>query len=171
MKEADNRIVILITTSSEKEANGIAQLLLNRRKVACVNIVLRVDSLFWWQGKLDKAQENLLIIKTKTSVLSEIVHLVNEIHSYEVPEIIALPIVGGNPDYRVGGGRKNCTIHSLSTGGESMGESMSVPSKAYQFLLVKVQLGQRSATSPTLNLTLNWVTGWMVREAGGIEPQ
>ena len=47
---------------------------------------------------------------------------------------------------------------------------MGVPSKVYRFLLVKVQLGQRLATSPTLNPTFNWVTGWMVREAGGIEP-
>jgi len=99
MREEAGKTVVFITTSSEEEANGIAQLLLNQRKAACVNIVPRVDSLFWWQGKLDKAQENLLIIKTKASVLSEIIHLVKEIHSYEVPEIIALPIVGGNPDY------------------------------------------------------------------------
>jgi periplasmic divalent cation tolerance protein len=99
MMEEAGMAVVLIATSSAEEANGIAQLLLNQRKVACVNIVPRVNSLFWWQGKLDKAQENLLIIKTKASMLSEIVHLVKEIHSYEIPEIIALSIVGGNPDY------------------------------------------------------------------------
>ena len=58
-----------------------------------------VSSLFWWRDKVDSAQENLLIIKTKASRLSEIVTLVRQIHSYDVPEIIALPIVGGNHDY------------------------------------------------------------------------
>ena len=71
----------------------------HRRKAACINIVPGVSSLFRWQGKLDSAQENLLIIKTKASLLAEIVRLVKEIHSYEVPEIIALPIIGGNEDY------------------------------------------------------------------------
>jgi periplasmic divalent cation tolerance protein len=58
-----------------------------------------VDSSFWWQGKLDSAQESLLIIKTGASLISEIIELVKSVHSYEVPEIIALPIIGGNEDY------------------------------------------------------------------------
>ena len=92
-------IVLLITTTNTDEARRISNRLLNQRKAACVNIVPRVDSLFWWQGKLDSAQESLLIVKTKTSLLNEIVTLVREIHSYHTPEIIALPIVGGNQDY------------------------------------------------------------------------
>jgi periplasmic divalent cation tolerance protein len=94
-----NKIVILVTTRSEPEAHKIADLLLSRRKAACVNIVPKVESSFWWQGKLDSAKESLLIIKTKASLLSEIVDLVKAAHSYEVPEIIALPIIGGNEDY------------------------------------------------------------------------
>ena len=94
-----HEIAVLITTGSEEEAHRIADLLLSQRKAACVNIAPRVDSLFWWQGKLDSAQESLLIVKTKAPVLNEIVRLVREIHSYDVPEIIALPIVGGNLDY------------------------------------------------------------------------
>jgi len=93
------KIVILITTGSEEEAHRIADQLLNQRKAACVNIMPRVDSLFWWQGKLDSAQETLLVIKTKASKLKEITELVKKVHSYEVPEVIALPIVGGNEDY------------------------------------------------------------------------
>ncbi len=58
-----------------------------------------VSSLFWWQDRLESAQENLLIIKTKASLLNEVVTLVSHIHSYDVPEIIALPIVGGTQDY------------------------------------------------------------------------
>jgi len=98
MKET-GKIVIFVTTSSEPEARKIAELLLSRRKSACVNIVPRIASSFWWQGKLDSAQESLLIIKTKASLLPEIVALVKTEHSYKVPEIIALPIIGGNVDY------------------------------------------------------------------------
>jgi periplasmic divalent cation tolerance protein len=61
--------------------------------------VPRIDSSFWWQGKLDSARESLLIIKTRASLLPEIINLVKGIHSYAVPEIIALPIIGGSEDY------------------------------------------------------------------------
>jgi periplasmic divalent cation tolerance protein len=98
MKQA-GAIVILVTTSSEEEAHKIAEMLLGQRKAACVNIVPRVDSSFWWQGKLDSAQESLLIIKTRASKLPEIIEMVKSVHSYEVPEIIALPIIGGSEDY------------------------------------------------------------------------
>ncbi len=98
MKEA-SRVVLLITTATEQEAHKIAELLLNERKAACVNIVPRVDSLFWWQGKLDSAQESLLIVKTVARLLPEIIETVKKAHSYEVPEIIALPIISGNEDY------------------------------------------------------------------------
>jgi periplasmic divalent cation tolerance protein len=98
MKEAD-KIVVVITTSSEEEAHKIAELLVNHKKAACVNIVPRVDSLFWWKDKFDSARESLLLVKTKASLFPEIVSLVKEIHSYEVPEIIALPIVAGSEDY------------------------------------------------------------------------
>ena len=91
--------VLFITTSNREEADKIANVLLNQRKVACVNIVPAVNSFFWWQGKLNSAQESLLLVKTKASLLPEIISLVKEVHSYEVPEIIALPIIGGNQDY------------------------------------------------------------------------
>ena len=94
-----NKIVILITTPSEEEAHHIADLLLNQRKAACINILPRVDSLFWWQGTLEKVKESLLIVKTLASLLPEVIALVKGAHSYQVPEIIALPILGGNEDY------------------------------------------------------------------------
>jgi len=98
LKESNN-IVIFITTASDEEARSLAKLLLDQRKVACVNIIPDVDSLFWWQGKVDSAQESLLIVKTRSSLLPEIVNLVKQVHSYGVPEIIALPVIGGNEDY------------------------------------------------------------------------
>ena len=98
MRKAD-KVVVLITTSSEEEAHEIAELLVNRRKAACVNIVPKVDSLFWWKDKLDSARESLLLVKTKASLFPEIVELVKRTHSYEVPEVIALPIIAGSDDY------------------------------------------------------------------------
>jgi periplasmic divalent cation tolerance protein len=92
-------IVVFITTATAEEAQRIANILVRSRKAACVNIVPQVHSRFWWQGKIDSADEALLVVKTKAARLDEIIGLVKENHSYEVPEIVALPIVGGNPDY------------------------------------------------------------------------
>jgi periplasmic divalent cation tolerance protein len=92
-------IVVLITAGSEEEAHKIAKLLVEERKAACVNIVPGVDSLFRWKGKIDSARESLLLVKTRASLFPEIITLVKETHSYEVPEIIALPIIGGSEEY------------------------------------------------------------------------
>lgn len=98
MTEAE-RIVVFITTGSEKEAHDIAGLLVSEKKAACVNIVPTVDSLFRWEGELHSARESLLIVKTRASLFPELVALVKGAHSYEVPEIIALPIIAGSGDY------------------------------------------------------------------------
>jgi len=98
MKGTD-RIIVLITAGSEEEAHKIAESVVNEKKAACVNIVPGVDSLFWWEGKLDSARESLLLVKTKASLFPEIVEMVKRMHRYEVPEIIALPIIGGSEDY------------------------------------------------------------------------
>ena len=97
--EGSGCVAIFITASTRAEADKIAEVLLNERRVACTNIIPGVSSLFWWQEKLDSAQESLLIAKTKASQLDEVVRLVKENHSYQVPEIIAVPIIGGNQDY------------------------------------------------------------------------
>jgi len=94
-----DRIIVLITVGSEEEAHKIAELLVNEKKAACVNIVPEIDSIFWWEGKIDSAQESLLLVKTRASLFPEIVELVKRMHSYEVPEIIALPIIAGSEDY------------------------------------------------------------------------
>ena len=92
-------VLIFITTSTKKEAEKIANALLNRKKAACVSILPGVNSFFWWQGKIDSASEALLVVKTKSGLLDDIVKLVKKLHSYDVPEIIALPIIGGNEEY------------------------------------------------------------------------
>jgi len=93
------KVVVFVTASTEEEAEKIVGLLLERRKAACVSVIPRVQSRFWWQGKLDSAQESLLIIKTRGALVPEITDMVKKAHSYTVPEIVALPIVGGNRDY------------------------------------------------------------------------
>jgi periplasmic divalent cation tolerance protein len=92
-------IVVFITVADEEEARLISRVLLKQRKAACANIIPGVNSLFWWQEKIDSARESLLVIKTRSALLDEVIQLVKEIHSYAVPEIIALPIIGGNRDY------------------------------------------------------------------------
>tara|TARA_B100000315_G_scaffold196674_1_gene187814 strand:- start:950 stop:1282 length:333 start_codon:yes stop_codon:yes gene_type:complete len=92
-------LTLFITTTTGEEAQLISRTLLRQRKAACISIVPKVSSLFWWQGNIEQAEESLLVVKTKAELLQEIVKLVKEIHSSDVPEIIALPIVGGSQDY------------------------------------------------------------------------
>lgn len=92
-------IVIFITASNKKEAKQIAKQLIKRKLAACVNITDRIESLFHWQGKIDQAKEILLIIKSRKEKLAKIIKTVKSLHSYEVPEIIALPVIGGYKPY------------------------------------------------------------------------
>ena len=92
-------IVILITASKKVEAKRIAAKLLKEKLVACVNIVDKVESFFWWQGKIDKAAESLMVIKSTKAKFKKIVKSVLSVHSYTVPEIIALPIIAGHKPY------------------------------------------------------------------------
>ncbi len=72
---------------------------MNEKKVACINIIKGVNSHFWWKGEIEFTNEILLIAKTESKFLNDIVKSVKKLHSYEVPEIIALPIIDGNKDY------------------------------------------------------------------------
>lgn len=92
-------IVVFVTAKDLSEAKRISQKLLEEKLIACANIVEGVKSFFWWQGKIDNAEEVLLILKTQENLFKKIVKTVKSVHSYEVPEVIALPIVDGNPDY------------------------------------------------------------------------
>jgi periplasmic divalent cation tolerance protein len=96
---AAEHIVVLVTSSGKEEAKKIAKRLLDERKAACVNIIDGVSSLFIWQGSQEEEQESLLVIKSSASLLPHIVETVKQVHSYDVPEIIALPVLGGNEDY------------------------------------------------------------------------
>ena len=92
-------IVVLITAQDAVEAKTIANQLLKKKLIACANIIEGVQSVFWWQGKIDQAKETLIVLKSQQSFFKKIVKTVKAHHSYEVPEVIALPIIDGNPDY------------------------------------------------------------------------
>lgn len=92
-------IVILVTAKDKPQAKKIAHALLEQKLIACANILGGVQSFFWWDRKIDRAQEVLLILKTRKKLLLKVIKTVKANHSYKVPEIIALPIVGGNSDY------------------------------------------------------------------------
>jgi periplasmic divalent cation tolerance protein len=92
-------LVVLVTAKNKKEAQKISLGLLKAKLAACVNIVAKIDSLFLWEGKIDRAQESLLVIKSKKELLPRIIKLVKSLHSYAVPEIIALALTGGDRAY------------------------------------------------------------------------
>ena len=92
-------LIVFITAADEKEAEKIAERLLAERLAACVNIVGVARSRYWWEGKLEESRETLLIAKTTPACLDGLTAAVKAVHSYQVPEIIAVPIVGGSADY------------------------------------------------------------------------
>lgn len=91
--------VVLVTVSSREEAEKIVRSLLEEKLIACANIIGPVFSIFWWQGRIDNAQENLILMKTKERLFSRLAEIVKTLHSYQVPEIIAIPIVKGYKPY------------------------------------------------------------------------
>ena len=99
MKQNTVHITVLVTTSSREEAEKIAKILLEERLVACANIIGPMHSLFWWQGKIDIAQEHLILMKTRKDLFGKVSERVKTLHSYQVPEIIATPIIEGSKDY------------------------------------------------------------------------
>jgi len=95
----NNHIVVFITVDTQETARKITDQLLAERKAACINIISGIESNYWWQGKIESTNELLLIVKTRTKLLDELTKMVKQNHPYSVPEIIALPIIGGNEDY------------------------------------------------------------------------
>ncbi len=100
-KKAENPgyILVHVTVKNTEEGRKIAKSLVKHRLAACVNITPEVESHFWWKDKLDTAKEAMLFIKTKETLLPELIKSIKKLHSYSIPEIIALPITGGSRDY------------------------------------------------------------------------
>lgn len=92
-------IIVMVTCNSIVEARKIADSLLSKRLVACANIVSDIESKFWWKGKIDSAREVLIMMKTKKENFKRLENEIKKLHSYEVPEIIAVPIISGSKEY------------------------------------------------------------------------
>ena len=94
-----NYIVIYITTGSANEAKKIGRTLVEEKLVACSNIISPIRSIYRWQGKICDDKEALMVLKTRKSLFKQIVKRVETLHSYDVPEIIAMPITEGSSKY------------------------------------------------------------------------
>jgi periplasmic divalent cation tolerance protein len=92
-------VLVLITAGSEEEAEAIARALVAERLAACVNIVPGITSVYRWQGEVQRDQEWLLLVKSRRDVLDDLAQRLQELHSYDLPEVIALPLVGGSAPY------------------------------------------------------------------------
>ena len=91
-------VVVLITIPTDKGLE-LADYIAKNKLGACVNVVPEVNSIYWWKGNIERDKESLLVIKTSAQKLEELIKEVKSVHPYTVPEIIALPILGGNEDY------------------------------------------------------------------------
>ena len=92
-------VQILTAVSSKKEAQRIANLLIEKNLAACVQILGPMESVYKWKGKKEKAKEFLCLIKSLNNKSKLIIKEIKSLHSYETPEIIVMPIIGGNQDY------------------------------------------------------------------------
>lgn len=92
-------VVILITAGCDEEAEKIARSLVAERLAACVNIIPGIRSIFFWDNRTQEERETLLIAKSRASLMEKITARVKELHSYSVPEVIALPIIAGSKSY------------------------------------------------------------------------
>jgi len=96
----ENKYVnVFVTAPGAAEGKKIADYLLKNKLAACASIISGVSSSYWWRGKIEHSHEVLLIMKTRAGLVKELTNAVKKLHSYSVPEIIALPIISGNPDY------------------------------------------------------------------------
>jgi periplasmic divalent cation tolerance protein len=94
-----DKIVVFSTCGSAGEARQVAQALVDARLAACVNIVPGIQSIYEWQGAVEDAAEWLLVIKSRRDLFPRLTEELRRVHSYQVPEAIALPIVDGSRDY------------------------------------------------------------------------
>ncbi|HQO39282.1 MAG TPA: divalent-cation tolerance protein CutA [Spirochaetota bacterium] len=90
---------VYITASSVEEAEIIGRNLVSRKLAACVNIIEGMKSIYHWEGKIETGEEVVLIAKTKQALIDELTENVKALHSYKCPCVVALQVIGGNPDF------------------------------------------------------------------------
>jgi periplasmic divalent cation tolerance protein len=94
-----NKIVVFSTCGSEEEAGQLARKLVEARLAACVNVITQIRSFYRWKGKIEDSAEFLLVIKTSRDLFDKLRAALEAAHSYELPEVLALPVVEGSPQY------------------------------------------------------------------------
>lgn len=94
-----DKVVVLVTAANLKEARKIATDLVKSRLAACVNLVGPLESVYEWQGKIERSRERLLMVKTSRQLFPEVQAAIRKLHSYATPEMICLPIIDGSRDY------------------------------------------------------------------------
>ena len=94
-----DKIVVLTTCGSEDEARKLASVLVEKHMAACVNITSPVTSVYRWKGSIEQAQEWMLIIKSRRERFEELRVVLESAHSYELPEVLAIPVLEGSPNY------------------------------------------------------------------------
>ncbi len=92
-------IIVIMTAPNKQEAANIVRTLLEERLIACANILEGVHSIFWWKGKKEDEKEVLVLIKSQQTFFKKLSERIMELHSYDVPEILALPVVEGSTLY------------------------------------------------------------------------
>ena len=90
---------VSVTAANREEASAVADSLLGAHLAACVQIIGPVESRYWWQGAREQATEWLCLVKTRLSLVDAVVATVRAVHSYDSPEILAVPVTAGDPDY------------------------------------------------------------------------
>ena len=94
-----DKIVVLSTCASEEEAQNLGRLLLNERLAACVNVLPGIRSMYHWKGTIETSTECLLLIKTSREQFLGVSSALKKVHSYELPEVLALPVLDGSEEY------------------------------------------------------------------------
>jgi periplasmic divalent cation tolerance protein len=99
VREPMSQCLVLMTAGNKEEAAKIVRVLLKEKLIACGNIIDSVSSFFWWQNGIEEEKEVLVIMKSRENLFNKLSKKVIEIHSYEIPEILAIPIVDGTKPY------------------------------------------------------------------------
>jgi periplasmic divalent cation tolerance protein len=99
MKSANNFSIVLVTAPNLKTARGLARAALLARLIACANLIPKIESHFWWQGKIESGTEVLLVLKTTKARLAALEKLILARHPYQTPEFLVLPLAAGNKNY------------------------------------------------------------------------
>ena len=92
-------VVVYVTAADREAALELGRALVEARLAACANVIDGMESVYWWEGKLEQASEAVLVLKTRAALVESLTERVRALHAYDCPCVVALPIVGGNLDY------------------------------------------------------------------------